>query len=169
MRGGAAQLDAVGRTRTPNMKNQYFGDINDYRKYGLLRMLQTTGDDKLLVAWMLTPDDGSPDGGFRKYLQHPGTWMRYDPQLFTGLAGLLRAPSIPEVSLIERSTLLPRMAYYSVVVPDAAKERDAWQQGLLGAAHDADLVFIDPDNGIEVPSKPVGRKGSSKYVTWGEI
>ena len=33
----------------------------------------------------------------------------------------------------------------------------------------ADLVFVDPDNGIEVRSRPVGRKGSSKYVTWQEI
>jgi hypothetical protein len=30
-------------------------------------------------------------------------------------------------------------------------------------------VFVDPDNGIEVPSKPVGQKGSSKYVTWDDI
>ena len=28
---------------------------------------------------MLTPDDGSRDGGFRSYLQDPDTWMRYDP------------------------------------------------------------------------------------------
>ncbi len=151
------------------MKNQYFGDINDYRKYGLLRILQSKGNGRLLVAWMLTPDDGSRDGGFRSYLQDPDTWIRYDPQLFTGLAGLLRPASIPEVSLIERSTLLPRTSYYSAVVPDAGKERDAWRQGLFGAAHDVDLVFVDPDNGIEVPSKPVGRKGSSKYVTWQEI
>jgi hypothetical protein len=32
------------------MKNQYFGDINDYRKYGLLRMLQSTSSGRLLVA-----------------------------------------------------------------------------------------------------------------------
>ncbi len=151
------------------MKNQYFGDINDYRKYGLLRILQSKANGRLLVAWMLTPDDGSRDGGFRSYLQDPGTWMGYDPQLFTGLAGLLRPASMPEVSLIERSTLLPRTSYYSATVPDAGEERDAWRQGLLRAARDADLVFVDPDNGIEIPSKPVGRKGSSKYVTWREL
>jgi hypothetical protein len=50
------------------LKNQYFGDINDYRKYGLLRILQSKGNSRLLVAWMLTPDDGSPQGGFRSYL-----------------------------------------------------------------------------------------------------
>jgi hypothetical protein len=169
MRGGAAQLDAVGRTRTPNMKGQYFGDINDYRKYGLLRVLQSMGGGRLLFAWMLTPDDGSRDGGRRAYLQDPDTWMRYDPELFTGLAELLQPPSIPQVSLIERSALLPRTSYYSAVVPDTARERDAWRQGLLDAARDADLAFIDPDNGIEVRSKPVGRRGSAKYVTWREI
>ncbi len=151
------------------MKNQYFGDINDYRKYGLLRILQSTGNLKLLVAWMLTSNDSGPDGGFRSYLQHPGTWMRYDPELFTGLADLLRSNSIPSVSLIENSALLPRTSYYSIVVPDASKEREAWHQGLLVAAREIDLVFVDPDNGIEIPSKPIGYKGSSKYVTWEEI
>ena len=151
------------------MKNQYFGDINDYRKYGLLHSLQSIGDGRLLVAWMLTPDDGSRDGGRRSYLRDPDTWMRYDPTLFTGLAGMLGPPSVPEVSLIEMSPLLPRASYYAAEVPDIREERDAWRQGLLCAAHDSDLVFVDPDNGIEVPSKPVGRKGSSKYVTWREV
>ena len=31
------------------------------------------------------------------------------------------------------------------------------------------MVFLDPDNGIEVSSKPIGRKGSSKYIAWNEI
>jgi hypothetical protein len=125
-------------------------------------------DGRLLVAWMLTPNDGSRDGKFRSYLRDRETWRRYDPELFAGLAGLLRLTSIPEVSIIERSALLPRTSYYSAVVPDTGRERDAWRQGLFSAASDADLVFVDPDNGIEVASKPVGRKGSSKYVTWQE-
>ena len=33
----------------------------------------------------------------------------------------------------------------------------------------ADLVFFDPDNGLEVRSRPKGRKGSSKYVYNDEI
>lgn len=48
------------------MKNQYFGDINDYRKYGLLRVLQSTGS-KLLVAWM--PASGSKESA----AIHPAT------------------------------------------------------------------------------------------------
>ena len=41
------------------MKDQYFGDISDYRKYGILRALRSKVQGTLLVAWMLTPDDGS--------------------------------------------------------------------------------------------------------------
>lgn len=151
------------------MKNQYFGDINDYRKYGLLRALQSTGDARLLVAWMLTPDDGGRDGGFRSYLKDPHTWRKYDPALFDRLSHLLRSASQPSVSMIERSGLLPRAQYHAAVVPDGRLEREAWRHDLLRKASGVDLVFLDPDNGIEVPSKPVGCKGSSKYVTWREV
>jgi hypothetical protein len=151
------------------MKNQYFGDVNDYRKYGLLRAISLDTDWNLLVAWMLTPNDGGRDGGFRSYLEAPDTWERYDYSLFNGLADLLRSAPQPSVSLIEGSELLPRASYYSAVVPDTRRERDAWCDSLLRAAKNIDLVFLDPDNGIEVPSKPIGRKGSSKYVTWDEI
>jgi hypothetical protein len=39
------------------VRNQFFGDINDYHKYGLLRALSGDGDLKVGVCWMLTPDD----------------------------------------------------------------------------------------------------------------
>lgn len=150
------------------MKNQYFGDINDYRKYGLLRALWSGGQGSLLVVWMLTPDDGNSDGRFRSYLRESERWRDYDQGLFDGLTSLLRS-SAPNVSLIEQSNLLPMASFYSVEVPDTREDRAAWRRGLLEAVGGVDLVFFDPDNGIEVPSKPVGRKGSSKYVTWCEI
>jgi len=39
------------------VKNQYFGDINDYRNYGLLRILISGGGIKTIVCWVLRPDD----------------------------------------------------------------------------------------------------------------
>ena len=151
------------------MKDQYFGDINDYRKYGILRALQSKCQATLLVAWMLTPDDGSRDGGFRSYLEDPATWKRYDPELFASLESMIQSAPAPKVSLMEKAGLLPDTLYYSKVVPDKRDLRDAWRCGLLDAARSVDLVFVDPDNGIEIPSKPIGRKGSSKYVAWQEI
>jgi hypothetical protein len=151
------------------MKNQYFGDINDYRKYGLLRTLHSGIGGQLLVAWFLTPNDGSSDGGFRAYLNEPGSWRHYDPELYDNLGDLLRSAPAPEVSLIENSSILSNTTYYSAMVPDTRRSREEWRRGLFQEAHRFDLVFVDPDNGIEVQSKPVGRKGSSKYVTWTEI
>lgn len=164
-RAHPAQSDA----QHPHMKNQYFGDVNDYRKYGLLRALVASGDLRLLVAWMLTPDDGSSDGRHRSHLAANSPMARHDPELHAGLLELLRDGVRPEVALIERSTLLPAATYFSDIVPDEKAAREAWRCRLFSAADRADLVFLDPDNGIEIASKPVGRKGSSKYVTWAEI
>ncbi len=47
------------------MKNQYFGDVNDYLKYGLLRQLSNEGRFKICVCWMLTEPDGTTEGGKR--------------------------------------------------------------------------------------------------------
>ena len=53
------------------MKNQYFGDLADYRKYGLLRTLAGAGLSAG-VCWMLTPDDDSGHGNNAGYLRsHP--------------------------------------------------------------------------------------------------
>jgi len=52
------------------MKNQYFGDIHDFKKYTLLKWFMEGCDDKLLVAWYLTSDDEEiKDGNKRQYLE----------------------------------------------------------------------------------------------------
>ena len=61
------------------MKNQYFGDIKDYRKYGILRALQAGSDLPLALCWMLTPDDGGADGRKVAYLHKPDRWRSLDP------------------------------------------------------------------------------------------
>lgn len=67
------------------MKNQYFGDINDYRKYGLLRILADSGKLKIGICWMLTSDDKRSDGRRISYLQSPSKWSDYDKDLFEQL------------------------------------------------------------------------------------
>jgi hypothetical protein len=150
------------------MKNQYFGDVNDYRKYGLLRCFQRVGCPRLLVAWMLTSDDGGRDGRRRSYLESPQRWRAHDSVLYIGLQNLLRGGRRPDVTLLEDSGLVPA-SFYSDIVPDDRPAREVWRDGLFAAARSADLVFLDPDNGLEVSSRPIGRKGSSKYVSWDEV
>jgi len=151
------------------MKNQYFGDINDYRKYGLLRSILNTTNVRMLVAWMLTPDDGSTDGRFISYLENPARWADFDPTLFHELKALLRVAGERRVSLIEDTELLRGANYFGTRVPEPARERRAWFSSLLEKSRNSNFVFLDPDNGIEVKSKPYGRKNSSKYLYWHEI
>jgi len=151
------------------MKNQYVGDINDYRKYGLLRVILEATDLRLLVGWMLTSNDDSSDGKRTDYLEDPQKWADYDPPLFYGLKVLLSSAPARSVGLIERSGLLPAAAYHSNVIPSKARERIAWFDALRAAADQRDLVFLDPDIGIEVKSKAFGRKDSTQYLYWHEI
>lgn len=151
------------------MKNQYFGDINDYRKYGLLRAVLQASGVRMLVAWMLTPDDGSTDGKFVSYLQNPAKWSRYDPFLYAKLKGLLAEDRQREVRLIERTGLLPGAEYFAAKVPESEQGRGEWLTALLNAAENSDFIFLDPDNGCEVKSRPYGARYSSKYLYWREV
>lgn len=151
------------------MKNQYFGDVNDYRKYGVLRALCGDGALSLAVAWMLTPGDGGSDGGFRNYLHDPRRWAHHDPELFNWLVGTATATAARRVDLIQESCLLRGATYFSELVPDGGWARAGWSRRMIAASSGHDLVFLDPDNGMQVPSKPPGRKDSSKYALWSEV
>ncbi len=47
-----------------SLKDWRFGDVNAYRRRGLLRTIRAPGWLTLAYGWMLAPDNGSPDGGF---------------------------------------------------------------------------------------------------------
>jgi len=123
----------------------------------------------MLVAWMLTPDDGSTDGNFTLYLEQPSKWSKYDPQLFQGIRDILSNKQQRRVSLLENTGLLPETYYFSNRVPDSSPERNAWFSSLTAHSQECEFVFLDPDNGLEVKSTPYGRKYSSKFAYWREI
>jgi hypothetical protein len=150
------------------MKHQYFGDVNDYVKYGLLRAFAAAGFS-LGICWMLTPDDGGPDGRKIGYLSSPARWRRHDPALFDALSSALGRPEGRHVRHAECAAVLPNARFFGEPVPDGMYERSAWLQRAASALADSDLAFFDPDNGIEVRSKPRGRSGSSKYLYWDEM
>jgi len=151
------------------VKNQYLGDINDYRKYGLLRVLARETGLRTLVAWMLTPDDGPSDGRRTGYLEDPAAWRRWDDELFDTLHRLVVDEHQRDVAQLERSGVLPHARFFSDPVPVRRPDRREWFSRLLAAASGCGLVFLDPDNGIEVPSAPPGTQGSPKYVYWREL
>ena len=150
------------------MKNQYFADINDYLKYGLLRVLTWRTELRLGVCWMLTADDGRPDGGKTRYLDQAAAWRSYDPPLFDMLQVAVQTGE-RNISAVETGQILPGAIYYSELLRDNRDARLQYFEGLGPGTSSADLVFFDPDNGMEVRSKPKGLKDSAKYLYWDEV
>jgi hypothetical protein len=149
------------------VKDQYVGDVNDYRKFALLRRLASSGL-RVGVCWMLTPGDGRKDGRKTGYLQQPGM-RRHDPELFDGLGPVAFSLEKLRLPLIERSGLVPRAVYFDAEVPTARVDRAAYFEAAAKHLAHTDLIFFDPDNGLDVPSVRKGQKSSPKFVYRDEI
>ena len=154
------------------MKNQYFGDVGDYGKYGLLRYLANNGI-KIAVNWYLTPDDSSNDGKHITYLEK-NDMQRYDTELFMVLKEMIRAGQ-RDVLSFEKRDMIPSAVYYNQLLHvdgDSRAEKRAfrtrWHQEALRACEKADLVFLDPDNGA-CEKEPESAKDSIKYCYADEI
>jgi hypothetical protein len=153
------------------VKNQYFGDRNDYFKYDLLIFLAEAlaRIKRLSAIWMLTQDDGSTDGGGTNYRRGAGNrdLFRF---LQANLAEHRQVSKLKEhfntywheekgFSLEFNSyrdstyfTNLERKSYFSEIPIE-----------LLQSA----VVFLDPDKGLEV--KSANGRDLDKYVKFEEV
>jgi hypothetical protein len=162
------------------MKVQYFGDEHDFRKYVLLRLLAKHGF-KIGVCWMLTPNDGRSDGEKRIYLDQgkANSWRQFDESLYDLLAPLvskealdrraLSQPTFEDLKQIELGGLIANAVYFERCVPQSRENRALFHTQCQQSLNEADLIFYDPENGLEVESCPKGRKHSIKYLYFDEI
>ena len=142
------------------MKNQYFGDVNDYRKYGLLRLLAGGGNLRIGVCWMLTADDGSTDGGKSKlrYLQNKNVvrWRRFDQPLYDKIRRLIWDATQDQVKSNSRliahfdQTFVPNSIVWDSSLEDCPVKRQDYFTKMFAEfrSKQVELVFFDPDNGL---------------------
>jgi hypothetical protein len=155
------------------MQNRYVGDIGDYLKLGILRALSP--GFRLGVAWWLYPDEShNRDGRHISYLNHPSQWRHFDPQLFDAL-GRIVSSGQRHIRALEEANVLPSATFASEFIPidrPAAQRQQArqdWLERVQRKLDDADLLFLDPDNGLEPTSlRPSGAK-SGKSVMLSEL
>ena len=148
------------------MKDQYLGDLNDFAKYQLLRAAGAVVEE-VIVAWMLTAPDGGGDGTKIAYLSQPA-WREEDPELYDGLATLVVGGE-RSVAAMAAATLLPSASFEANLVPSTLAARADYFKALAARTSDETLVFLDPDNGIEVKSVAKRQPGAEKYVYWDEL
>lgn len=154
------------------MQNRYVGDIGDFGKLGMLRAISKTGLS-IGVNWYLTPNENhNGDGRLVGYL-HNEQYRVCDKALWQVLGRIVDCGQ-RQVSALEKSDLL-RAVYFSKVLDFRNKSkservscRKDWHAAALEELHGCDIVFVDPDNGLMVPSAE-GTVKSNKYVTSGEL
>ena len=167
------------------MQDRYAGDIGDFGKYGLLRAL--CGEDEhgpalsLGVLWYRFEGDEreSPGDGKRiDYLDPPDERLREcDPCLFGLMHEVVYGRDRSIVS-VEKSGALPGGTTFhseslTFAAPERRSERGAkrrsWIASGLDLMKDGDMVFADPDNGLEIPSMdPLLAKGP-KYAYYDDL
>lgn len=153
------------------MKNQYVGDVGDFGKYSMLRAFSEAGI-KIGVNWYLTENDGSNDGRFTSYLENEGMRQRC-PEVFDALKGIAFNPE-KSVNDVQNIGIIPGAIYYNDPLkiegtpPEREYKRNTWFFKSMDELRDADLIFMDPDNGL-LESNDASKLGAEKYVLPDEV
>jgi hypothetical protein len=162
------------------MQNRYVGDVGDFGKYALLRALcQPEPVISLAVIWCLFPDESfNNDGRHISYLRDK-RFEQLDVTLHRelsnivfqarrsiasiGFSGCLPASTVfctDPISDIDQITGGPR---------ERLRYRAEWLEACLYHTDKCDLVFFDPDNGVETASIPKHHPKGGKYIYWDEL
>ena len=153
------------------MKNQYIGDVGDFGKYSLLKEFSEE-DIRIGINWYLTENDGSNDGKFTDYLDDESMRCRC-PEVFDVLKGIANKHE-KTVGDIQRSGIIKDALYFDELLKTSGKprereiQRNQWFSRSMDALAGAELIFMDPDNGL-LESNDASKTGREKYVLPDEV
>ena len=149
------------------MQDCYVGDIGDYGKYGLLRQICKSGLSLSVNWYKVTPlqKGKQDDGKFISYLHCSDIYKEYDSELFDALYRIVVIENDRTIRRIENEKLFIA-DYFS---HDMGVDRDNRHRSALEQTKDAQVVFLDPDNGLETSVMNSHGKCTEKHVRWQEL
>lgn len=158
------------------MQNRYVADVGDFGKYGLLRYL-TKANLLLGINWYLVTDEsGNNDGKHVLYLENE-KYRKCDEELYYILKNI-NDKSKRNVDSIQQSTIFPDNTLFYKEILDYKKEtnwikrnelRKNWHERALKYLSGSDIIFLDPDNGLQVKSKSLTSEKGNKYIGYNEL
>lgn len=158
------------------MQNRYVADVGDFGKYGLLRSIVKT-NLTLGINWYLTPDENNNgDGKHTSYLQKDA-YRQCDEQLYYILKKIV-AGNQRNVDSIQKFDVFPKDTKFYNEILDFHKEanwinrselRNSWHERALEKLCSRDIVFLDPDNGLQVSSTSLTSEKGNKYIGYKEL
>lgn len=168
-----------------HIQNRYVGDVGDFGKYGFLKVL-CNDTLKLGVVWYLVPNESNSDGKFINYLEpskkNIKRFKRCDPKLYETLKEIVNTDS-RSVQRVRMSDVLPyETVFYEEPLSFVGfsssgvkaqqirlEHRRKWLQEALNSTVNCNVVFLDPDNGLEVNSVNRKQNKGPKYVYLDEL
>ena len=151
------------------MQNRYAGDVGDFSKFGLLRQIATVGF-AIGLNWYLVADEAhNKDGKHIGYLTD-SKFDGCDDQLRELLCSVANGDR--NVSMLEKQNLINNATYFSEPLSPPATShfsRSDWHNRAMEKLHSADIIFLDPDNGVLVNSVSPNSNKSIKYAMRDEI
>lgn len=149
------------------MQDNYIGDIGDYGKYGLLREV-CAEIGSLAVNWyrVVPKKPGKQDDGkYINYLSMPQSYREYDPNLFDTLFKIVKQEQNRRIERVEQENMFQAVFFSAEIDAD----RSEWHKRALEKTQEAEVVFIDPDNGLETERMFQRGKATEKHVKWMEL
>jgi len=147
------------------MQSRHVGGIGDFGKFALLRHLMS--GRQLAVCFCLSGADGEVRARTRHfdYLGQPDKFRHLAPDLFDKLAEFAasRATSPDPLFALRASGVLPDAIFVRHKVPRQTSLRPAWTELLVNSVSGADLVYLDPESGIQ------GNRLTNRHVALAEI
>lgn len=161
------------------MQNRYVGDVGDFAKYSLLRHLTSNKQFKLGVVWCLFVDEShNGDGRHIGYLHQP-EFRRLEPALHDTLARLIHRGRRSVQDVAQAKIFKPGTIFFDdpAGLPigsrstraNRAGHRNDWIDRAFARTAPCNLVFFDPDNGIEASSVARDAPKAGKYIYWSEL
>ncbi len=133
------------------MKNQFFGDKNDYFKYDLLLdVLEGLSLPKLTFVPMLTPNDGSSYGGKVEYEQGKRRRVLYE---FLQACVREGRRNINELARFFERYPFEFKPYHAERSDFSTQDRSEYFAGISDHWVHQSLVFFDPDIGLQPDTK----------------
>lgn len=162
------------------MQDRYVGDVGDFAKYGLLRRLIGKPAERAIrlgVVWCLFPNEThNNDGRHVSYLRR-AEFEALDDVLLASLRKIVLSEARC-ISAVSSGGIFPGGTVFCEAVAaaprhlsrkDRTQHRVGWLDRCFRATEKCDLVFFDPDNGVEVASVPKQHPNAGKYIYWDEL
>lgn len=165
------------------MQDRYVGDIGDFGKYGLLNEIwkMSGGSIRLGVNWYyVTAEEHNGDGNHITYLndsnKDDSKYRECFPELYDKLLTIVNSGK-RSITNIENESVLPRdTIFYSNPLPyslpnalSRGEGREKWFEESLTALEKSNILFLDPDNGIQPYGVDKTQPNAIKYALRDEI